>query len=211
LPFAPARAIICCMTQQNRARPNRDYFSGFGGRPQPQTRACDHPGCSGEGAYRAPKDRTHLTEYHWFCLEHVQAYNRSWDYCAGLSETEIEEEIRRDTTWQRPSWPLGKWGIMERRLREKIVRGKGFSFGADADEADDAGGRRGGAGGETPETQALALLGLASPIAFDQIKARYRELAKVLHPDANGGDKEAEERLKCVNQAYTVLKAWYGA
>ena len=196
---------------QTRTRPQRDYFTSFGASGAPQVRACDHPGCSGEGAYRAPKDRTHLTDYYWFCLEHVQEYNRSWDYCAGLSQEQIEDEIRRDTTWQRPSWPMGKWGIMERRLREKVVRGKGFSFGADADESDDAGRAGKGGGAETAEAAALATLGLTPPVGFDQIKARYRELAKQHHPDANGGDKEAEERLKCVNQAYTVLKAWHGA
>lgn len=201
------------MTQQHRARLQRDYFASFGGRPQAaRSRGCDHPGCDAEGAYRAPKDRKHLNDYFWFCLDHVQAYNRSWDYCAGLSQTEIEDEIRRDTTWQRPSWPMGKWGAMEQRLREKIVRGKGFAFGAEADEDEGASAsanRR--AVVDAPEAQALATLGLTPPVGFDQIKARYRELAKLHHPDANGGDKDAEERLKIVNQAYTVLKAWYGA
>lgn len=197
------------MTHPNRARLQRDYFSSYGARPQSAARGCDHPGCGAEGAYRAPKDRSHLTEYYWFCLEHVRAYNRSWDYCAGLSQEQIEDEIRRDTTWQRPSWPLGKWGLMERRLRERVSRGKGFAFGAEADMNEDAG-RPNAAAVETPEAQALAVLGLSPPIAFDQVKARYRELAKLHHPDANGGDKAAEERLKTVNQAYTVLKAWYG-
>jgi len=39
-----------------------------------------------------------------------------------------------------------------------------------------------------------------------QIKARYIKLVKQLHPDANGGNPEAEERLKTVNLAYTTLK-----
>lgn len=198
------------MTEQHRSRLQRDYFASFSARPQSAARVCDHPGCTGEGTYRAPRDRKHLTEYYWFCLEHVQAYNRSWDYYAGLSQTEIEDEIRRDATWQRPSWPMGKWGAAEQRLREKIVRGKGFAFGAEADDDDGASKPSRGAV-DTPETQALATLGLTPPVAFDQVKARYRELAKLHHPDANGGDKAAEERLKIVNQAYTVLKAWYGA
>ncbi|MBM3555349.1 MAG: J domain-containing protein, partial [Alphaproteobacteria bacterium] len=37
------------------------------------------------------------------------------------------------------------------------------------------------------------------------LKQRYKELAKRLHPDLNGGDAVAEERLKQVNQAYAFL------
>ena len=40
-----------------------------------------------------------------------------------------------------------------------------------------------------------------------EIKARYKELVKRFHPDANGGDRGAEERLKQVIKAYGVLRA----
>ena len=58
----------------------------------------------------------------------------------------------------------------------------------------------------TAEQKALALLDLEEPISFVDVKARYLELVKQLHPDANGGDTEAEEPLKIVNQAYGALK-----
>ncbi len=38
------------------------------------------------------------------------------------------------------------------------------------------------------------------------VKARYKELVKRYHPDANGGDNSAEDRLKGINLAYSVLK-----
>ena len=59
-----------------------------------RTRQCDSPGCAGEGLYRAPKSSRQLRDYHWFCLDHVRAYNRSWNFCAGFSEAEIEAMIR---------------------------------------------------------------------------------------------------------------------
>jgi DnaJ-domain-containing protein 1 len=58
----------------------------------------------------------------------------------------------------------------------------------------------------TAEEKALSVLGMKPPAVFAEIKARYKELVKLLHPDANGGDKGAEEQLKVINQAYSTLK-----
>ena len=63
----------------------------------------------------------------------------------------------------------------------------------------------------TPESDALAVLELDLPTDFTQIRARYRELVKIHHPDANGGAPAAEEKIKQINQAYQTLKAAFGA
>src|SRR3954447_8494452 len=76
--------------------------------PALPVRPCDHPGCEAGGDFRAPRSRLELDRYYWFCLEHVRAYNVAWNYYAGMSQSEIEAEIRRDTVWQRPSWKLGE-------------------------------------------------------------------------------------------------------
>ena len=39
------------------------------------------------------------------------------------------------------------------------------------------------------------------------MKTRYKELAKRHHPDANGGDRDAEERLKTINLAYAAVRS----
>jgi hypothetical protein len=68
------------------------------------------PGCANAGEFRAPKSRETLNDYWWFCLEHVRAYNAGWDFYKGMSAGQIETQLRQDTGWQRPTWPLGSLG-----------------------------------------------------------------------------------------------------
>ncbi len=167
------------------------------------TRACDHPGCDGAGQYRAPRARDKLSEYYWFCLDHVRAYNAAWNYYAGMSEGEIEGELRRDTTWQRQTWPLG-----ERTGNRRFVFGLHDPLGVFDDASDPF--RPVRPAPETAEEKAMRLLGLTPPLSLSGLKARYKELVKRHHPDANNGDKDAEERFKLINQAYTTLLASLG-
>lgn len=190
------------------------FATSFLDEPQPKVRCCDVPGCPGEGLFRAPKSRDRLNEYFWFCLEHIREYNRSWDYFAGMSQAEIEAHLRGDVTWHRPTWPMGSWRAREERLREAAMRD--FRFGPDGTgpagrraHSHAGEGHRPGRDARSPELEALAVLNLTPPVEFSQIKARYRELVKAHHPDANGGDKAAEEKLKRINQAYSTLKASY--
>ncbi|MGE5388624.1 MAG: DnaJ domain-containing protein, partial [Hyphomicrobiales bacterium] len=39
------------------------------------------------------------------------------------------------------------------------------------------------------------------------IRARYKDLVKRLHPDANGGDRSREEKLREIIHAYKTLRA----
>lgn len=166
-------------------------------------RCCEHPDCSEPGLYRAPKSRQNLHDYFWFCLDHVRDYNSRWNYYAGMDEAEVEAHIRNDTVWQRPSWPLGSWHSFRIRQRESKFRDP-FGFFRE-DRPNPSGGE---AKRQLPaaERQALSVLNLPPSATRAEIKMRYKDLVKQLHPDANGGDKRAEERLKLINQAYSTLK-----
>jgi len=50
-----------------------------------------------------------------------------------------------------------------------------------------------------------SILGIAENSDQPTIKARYRQLARELHPDMTGGDKRKTEKLKDVIEAYAVL------
>ena len=175
-------------------------------------RPCDHPGCIAGGVHRAPKSRLDLRDYYWFCLEHIRAYNSAWNYYAGMSDSEIEAEIRHDTVWQRPSWRLG-----DRHGPGYAARIRDYFdvFSGNSHSADRRSGRNGYRAKEASQRvlsareQALAVFEIEPPFTPVRLKARYKTLVKLHHPDSHGGDKAAEEKLKIVNQAYATLKASY--
>ena len=186
---------------RHTARP-RPRARAFAPDPAAPGRPCDLPGCPECGGYKAPKSRSSLNEYWWFCLDHVREYNASWDFYKGMSPAEIEAQTRSDTGWQRPTWPLGRLGA--HAFDEDMV--------LDPLQALAAGRMR---RGPAPAPKAavppdlrepIAALGLDWPVSLDQLKTRYKELAKRHHPDANGGDRASEERLKTINLAYAAIR-----
>jgi len=182
-------------------------------------RVCDAQGCDGDGDHRAPKSRDNLREYYWFCVDHVREYNASWNYFKGMSAVEVEDFQNSTSTWHRPTWQMGT-GARD----QGADRGVNDGFGLFEDEP--AGRRQGGpgsagsSGGEDvanedivrdsgfwsiQEKKALLELGLEAPVCLKEIKIRFKQLVKRHHPDANGGDTTAEDRLRRVIQAHDCV------
>jgi DnaJ-class molecular chaperone len=57
------------------------------------------------------------------------------------------------------------------------------------------------------ERKALHELGLEEGADRVEIKARFKLLVKRHHPDANGGDRATEDKLREIIQAYNYLKS----
>ena len=49
------------------------------------------------------------------------------------------------------------------------------------------------------------ILGVDRTADDKKLKSAYRKLAKKYHPDANPGDKDAEQKFKDIGEAYTIL------
>ena len=166
---------------------------------------CCWPGCNLVGKFKAPVSRIDLKQFYWFCIEHIRAYNSNWNYCEGMSEAEFEASVRSDTTWNRPTWPFtakakdGESFTAEfRNLNDvfdpfNIIDGKSPAFNQFQNQFSET------------ENRAIRVLGLEFPVSKDEVKARYKFLAKNHHPDKHGGDKNAEEMLKQINEAYEII------
>ncbi len=166
---------------------------------------CNYPGCECDGTFRAPRTRTKSDGFYWFCLDHVRAYNKAWDYFAGMTREQIEKFQRDVSTWHRPTWPLGSNPDLRNGL-ENMDDLFGMMGGAEAKPAGGVeNGHDGPAGVPPDQRRALETLNLEARVSLQQIKTRYKQLVKRFHPDANGGDPAAEERLKEINQAYEFL------
>jgi DnaJ-domain-containing protein 1 len=176
---------------------------------KPGERRCDHPGCLSAATARAPKSRDMLDEHYWFCQPHAAEYNRTWNFFAGMSEGEIRARLVEEaSTGGRPTWQFKASKFSREAAAFAAGAGRGFSdpFGMFK-----GGGRR--AEPETPsrrigkiERSALADLDLEESAEQTVIRARYKELVKRCHPDANGGDRSAEHKLQRVIKAYKTLQ-----
>jgi hypothetical protein len=180
------------------------------GQQAPVTRRCETPGCAAEGAFRAPKTRDRLNDFYWFCVDHVRSYNLSWDYFRGMSSADIESYQRNAMTGHRPTWKMGDSitrTIKDHRLRSVFGAGDPFRIfdeGPQRQASDRPVERR---VRSKLQTGALETLNLEASASWDDIKHRYKELVKRFHPDANGGDRSAEDRLKQVIKAYGQLRS----
>ncbi len=193
--------ITGCMSRRNTRH------RAFDPDPDAPRQCCDAPGCEREAGYRAPRSRDSLNEYFWFCLEHVREYNARWDYYKGMSSAQIEAHLRADMSWDRPSWKIGRIG--QKGFNEEDVLDPLDIL--NASRADRARRHRQSREPKTPEPlrEPLATMGLRWPVSLDEVKSRYKALAKKHHPDTNHGDPHAEERLKVINVAYSTLRTHF--
>jgi DnaJ domain len=197
-----------------RVKPDQDR------RLRAELPACQWPRCDAPATHRAPKGRLRANEYWRFCLEHVREYNNSYNFFAGMSDDAIAQYQKEDLTGHRPTWKMGSIGGRRsdgrrgaRDDRGQDYRGSGWAandpFGL-FDGAGRAGHARPAAEGRkilNAQRRALDVLGLEADAKRADIKAKFKVLVKRHHPDANGGDRTSEDRLREIIAAYNYLKS----
>ena len=185
-----------------RVKPSQDR------RPKTPGPGCDWHGCKEKGTHRAPKGRDRENEYWRFCLNHVREYNHSYNFFAGMKDDAVLAYQKDALTGHRPTWKMGT-GKASVRPDAHVFGTNGdpfglFSEGLRAEQKQRAEAAR---PVRNAERKALDTLGLDVSATAVQVKARFKELVKRHHPDANGGDRSTEDRLVEVIQSYNYLKS----
>jgi hypothetical protein len=194
-----------------RVKPDKDR------RLRAQCPACEWPNCEAPATHRAPKGRLREREYWQFCLEHVREYNHAYNFFAGMSTEDIARYQKEAVIGHRPTWKMGMNG------GRPTSRSRSSRLHPEFTDADDPFGvfrEFGGMGSarrserlpearavRNAERKALDALGLEADASAQEVKRRFKTLVKRHHPDANGGDRSSEDRLREIIQAYNYLKS----
>jgi hypothetical protein len=166
---------------------------------------CAHAGCQERGDYRAPMGRNHEGMFFCFCIDHVREYNAGYNYFDGMSDADVAKYQREAIVGHRPTWAMGV------NRAAKGHREEGMNPGGTHDPFNMFGGRAAAPEQEKPRRshgalRALRTLDLDEMADQTTIRAKYKELVKLFHPDANGGDRSSEDRLREIIRAYKELK-----
>lgn len=178
-----------------------------------QIQQCQWEGCEKAGAHKAPAGRNREGQYLYFCINHVRAYNKNFNYFSGLSDKDIAKFQKDALTENRPTWPTDfsnststKTSADYSKIRsgtaayQNRMRNPYTIF--TQRNATNISSRK----IKPLEAKAFDTLGLQTNASAEDIKTKYKELVKKHHPDANGGNRSSEERFREVLNAYNLLK-----
>lgn len=185
-----------------------------GARDKPRAPECAWEGCGEAGIYKAPMGRDQEGQYLHFCVDHVRQYNKSYNYFSGLNDKDIQKHLKDSLTGNRPTWTMGHNGAAPGDAAKAATANRARRYsGRTRDPFNLFAGEEGVKRPQPrrPKVRSLELkafetLDLSQEATGEAIRARYKNLVKQLHPDANGGDRSTEDKLREVIQAYKLLK-----
>ena len=204
-------------------KPASKYFdgirikSGSGKAAAPKVDPCQWKDCDKAGAHKAPMGRGHEGKFYLFCVDHVRQYNASYNYFTGMSDDQVQDYQKDAMTGHRPTWKSGAnaWAhgtktgarTAEPSGLKDIKSNDPHAFfnwrSKRTDEDPDKPNRY----LKPMDRKALEKMHLPQTATKKDIKDKFKELVKLHHPDANGGDRRSEDTLREIIQAYNHLKA----
>ena len=166
---------------------------------------CDWNNCNKDGEYKAPIEKDNSKDFRYLCLEHIKEFNKNWNYFANMTDSQVNEFIKSDMTWHKPTQNFSGQDnffkiLWNNTLKEsldginyddkKASKLRQFNFSED-------------------DIKAFNILSLNIGTEWTIIRDKFKKLVKRFHPDKNSGNKKYEEKLKIITLAYTQLKRSY--
>ncbi len=177
---------------------NKSNFFGL----KTNKKKCDEINCEEYGEYLAPKS-PNSSEKYYFCLKHIQSYNKRWNYFAGKSQKEIYDFQKNDFFEGKPTRPFSKGSeskikfqfryvidkhkIKFRKKRKRFENSSNYSFNEQIHDA-------------------LEIMGLNPNINKELLKKKYKLLVKKYHPDVKNNLEDKDIKIKEINKAYRILQ-----
>jgi len=162
---------------------------------------CDWSNCKENGEFKAPLERDNSKSYRWLCEEHIKLFNKNWNYFDGMGQNEIENFIKSDLTWHRPTQKFGSSDNFFSILWNNALNDN-FNFFKQEKVIDSLGGNK----LSEKDKDAFKIMELEINAGWPIIQKKFKTLVKKLHPDRNAGNKEFEDKLKKITLAYSHLK-----
>ncbi len=168
---------------------------------------CQWANCKEKATNKAPKG-PNTSGYWHYCLKHAREYNQNYNFFAGMADDAVLAYQKDALTGHRPTWKMGTGKKGRARPDLSALGPDGDPLGIFSGEARSEQKVK----VETrvirnAERKAFEALSLEISATKSQVNARYKDLVKRHHPDANGGDRSTEDRLIEIIQAYKYLKS----
>ena len=162
---------------------------------------CEWKNCKKSGKFKAPQEKDNSKNYKWLCEEHIKLFNNNWNYFEGMSQNEIENFIKSDITWHRPTQKFGSSDNFFNILWNNALNDNFNLFKG----RDSINGLNDGKLSEK-DKDAFKMLGLELNVDWPIVQKKFKTLVKKFHPDRNAGNKQFEDKLKKITLAYSHLK-----
>ena len=162
---------------------------------------CEWKNCKENGKFKAPQERDNSKKFKWLCEEHIKLFNKNWNYFDGMSQKEIENFLKSDLTWHRPTQKFGSFDNFFSILWKNALSDKFDIF-----KEEKMSSRLNGKKLNEKDKDAFKIMGLEFDTEWTIVQKKFKTLVKKFHPDKNSGSKKFEDKLKKITLAYSHLK-----
>ena len=162
---------------------------------------CEWENCKEIGSYKAPMEKDNSKNYRWLCEKHIISFNKSWDYFDGMNQGEIEDFLKSDMTWHRPTQKFGSSDNFFNILWNNALNDK-FNFFKQEKNTHSLNEKK----LSEKDVDAFKIMELELNASWPIIQKKFKTLVKKFHPDKNSCNKQFEDKLKRITLAYSHLK-----